>query len=1276
MKALLRKLVKFIAYTAAGIVILLAIAVGLFRLFLPRLPEYQEEIKAWASGAIGIEVQFSGMDARWGLSGPELEFYDAELLRPANGVRIVAAEEVRIGVSLVRWMTDRALVVDRVVIRDSSVDIRELEDGSFWVQGGSLDELLSMRRGNAEAPAMDFIGEQLEVSFMRPGDERPHFFAIPRVRVSIDERRIAADADIRLPDELGRALSVSATQLLTDPAEERGWDIAMDADNVSLRGWSNLARTERRFESGIGDVELGIAVAGGGVRSITADVDFVDVALANEQYFDLSGHVEVDLEDDGWLVAANELALSMPDHDWPPTSARLEASTDPDGSVVLVDLRASYLNLNDAGYIAPWLSDAQRAQLTSFDPSGEIRDLEATVSEFATGAPRFSASATLDRVGIAADGDRPGARGFSGLLRANQSGGLLEISTDIMSVSAPRIIDDLVELDSVEGTVIWRQSSGITTILSDSIRVASDYLDSESNIQLVVGDESTGPVIDLSSTWSISDVAKAKRLIPRGVMKEQLYDWFQMALVSGSIPRGTTKLNGPVNRFPFDGGEGQLLITGSVRNLNFKYHRDWPAAEQADLEVILDNARLYSEQNRSVNAGNSVVDARFDIPDLRDPVLRIESFATGTLESIRQFSLQSPISRVFGGNLDRVAVDGDATFSLDLLVPLKRERVREFEFVSRIRSTNGSLQIEGFPAPITELIGDVTISRDKVTSQSLGGQFLGQPVTIELAGSEDPRFTVLARANGTLTDEGLVDGLGVPLEGLVAGATPYEVEILFPRGGQAEPPPLTIQVSSDLQGLELDLPEPAGKDADSAMQIRGDIRFMPGGEVIESAGFTENRVAWQLSFTRPEDIWDLDRGVVTLGGDVMQPAETRGLHIRGATDVVRLGDWLELSRSGEKNVGAADRIRSIDINIDDLYLLGQHLRGHHVRVDRSARDWIVRLDGEDVVGSVLVPYDFGSDREMVLEMERLRLPGDDDGTAFVREIDPRTLPPISLTVQEFALGDRYLGSVEATIEKTEDGLDATTIRTRDPTFEIVGTGRWVADDVDPLGSHSFITATLTSSDVKETMARLNYTPGIVSDSMSILFDLDWSGSPRSDFFGVLGGDVQVRFGNGQLEEVEPGAGRMFGLMSIVALPRRLSLDFRDVFNKGFGFDEITGSFSIVDGRTYTCDLKLDGPAAAIGIVGEADIVNRNYSQTAAVSANVGNTLPIVGAVVAGPQAAAALLIFSQIFKKPLSEVGQVYYGIDGPWDDPVVESTDSAAFVASGERAGCLADTE
>lgn len=1276
MKEILRLLIKIFAYVAASIVILLAIIVGLFRLLLPRVPEYQDEIKEWASAAIGMQVEFSGMDARWSLSGPELKFHKAELIRLDSGARIVAAEEVSVGVGFMRLLFEQALVVDRLVIRDTSVEIRQLEDGSYRIQGMDVAELLSSKAEKSAAPLMNIevIGEDIELRFIRPGDERPNFFAIPRVSVGVDEKRIAAAADVRLPDDLGKQLSVSAIQLLEAPAAERSWDIIVDANDINLSGWSNLSQGSRRFQSGSGDLDLALAYANGRVTSAVAELDFVDIALANDDFFDLTGRVEVDVTDHDWLVAADDLVVSFADHKWPESSLRVEASVDGDGGIVMMDARASYVKLDDLRLIEPWLDEQQKATLSDIRPSGIVKNLIATVSEVDSDLPRFNVSAELDRVGVADAGRRPGVRGFSGLLRANRGGGRLEINSKDLEVFAPEYLSEAVAISDAEGTVIWRNSNNQTTILSDSIAVSNEYFHSQSNVQLILNKDGSSPEIDLASSWSISDIAAAKRYIPEKVLKPKLYQWFQMALVSGAITRGTTTLNGPLDKFPFDGGEGRLLMQASVRNMTFKYHDEWPATEQSDMEVILDNARLYTTQNRSVSAGIPLVDANVNIPDLRDPVLTINSYAASTLGAIREFSIRSPIANVFGGQLDRVSVSGDASFTLELTVPLKKERVQEFEFVARVRSNNGTLAIAGFKPPISELIGEVTIERELVSSEGLGGRFLGEEVSIALARSEDPQFSVIATALGTATADGIVNDLGVPLQGIVGGATAYQARIQFPSGKAEIPSPLTIQIDTDLAGLEFDLPEPLGKAADTGLRVNADIRFMPGGESIETVGQAEGLLAWQASFNRPEDSWDFDRGVVALGGEVTELADTRGLHIRGSTGVVRLQDWLSLSRGGDEKTGIAERIRSIDLQVEDLYVVGQHLKAHRVRLDRSALDWLVQFEGEDVVGSVIVPYDFRGDRSMTLDMEKLRLPGDETDAQFELRLDPRTLPAMRLKAAEFAFGDRYLGAVEATLEKTEYGLEAISIFSKDESYEISATGRWIADENDPLGSHSFVTATLTSSDVEQTMARLNYQPGIVSEDMSMLFDLDWSGSPRADFFDVLDGEVRIRFGNGQLQEVEPGAGRIFGLMSIVALPRRLSLDFRDVFNKGFGFDSITGTFKINDGNTLTCDLSLEGPAADIGIVGAADLANRTYDQTAIVSANLGNTLPIVGAVIAGPQVAAALLIFSQIFKKPLQEVGQVYYAISGSWDEPSVESTTSEALVASGNAAGCLAN--
>lgn len=1280
MKSFLQRLLKYLAYLAAGVVILLAVAVGLFRLFLPRLPEYQDEIKAWASAAIGMQVNFSGMDARWGLSGPQLEFYDAELTGGAPLSRVIAAEQVSIGIAITRLVADRALVVNRVVIRNTDLEVRQLPNGEWWIQGIALKDLPIEQPGaGGDMGDIEVIAEEVALNLILPGDDQSKAFEISRLSVRSEEQRLTLDGLVALPDSLGSQLRIGATQLLDGSRNGGGWDINLDARELNLEGVAALDQSRGwPVSSGSGDIDASLAWVGGRIQSAAAEFSLDQVSFGAREQFSMVGRLEYHRDPDGWLAVADDFQISTASGSWPESSLKLETSIDRDGSIVMLDARGDYLDLADLRLFAPLLEDEQQDMLNGLAPDGIVRNLVATISDINTDSQRYAISADLEDAGIAVYKDRPGVRGFTGRLRADWSGGRLEIRSRDMVVDLASHLTETVPIDNASGTVIWRRSGDRVTVLSDNIAISNADLDSQSNVQVIL-DKDEAPVIDLASRWSITDIGSAKRFIPEQLMHRNLYEWFQSALVSGSIPSGTTRLYGPLDKFPFDGGEGRFLLEANVRDTTFKFLPDWPAAEIIEMDVVLDNSRLYTENNRSINRGREVVDAKVEIDDLRKPVLTIDSYSTGTLESLHNYVQSSPVARVFGGHLSRVRVSGDAALNLDLMVPITDWR--NFTITARIVANEGSLQVEGFDPPVTGLNGVVTIERDSVSSEALGGTFLGRPVQIQLQDAPDdlPGFQIIARARGSVDAQGLTAGLGLPVAGLVDGETDYDVDLLFPRGGNAQPEPFTVRVNSELVGLKVGLPEPFLKPATEAASISGEIAFIPGGQRIASRGEADGGVSWDVAFARDGDAWDFERGTLALGGAELVAAETRGLHIRGNVASVRLDEWLRLSRGDEQRTGTADRIRSIDVNVDSLRLLGQHLQDHRVRVDRSARDWLVQFDGELVKGSVFVPYDFGSDRAVVLDMERLVLPGDDADqadNADREQIDPRTLPPITLKAGEFALGNRYLGAMETQLGRTDQGLVAESFVARDQSFEIVGNARWVADATDPSGYSSHLMATLTSTDVKATMQRLNYAPGIVSDDMTLLFDLSWAGGPRTDVFETLDGDVQVRIGAGQLDEIEPGAGRLFGLMSIVALPRRLSLDFTDVFDKGLGFDKLDGTFRIVDGEAYTCDLSLEGPAVNIAIIGRASLTEREYEQAAVVAANFGNTLPVVGAVVAGPQVAAALLIFSQIFKKPLQEMGQVYYAINGPWDNPVIDGTDAASFASRAELAGCILDSE
>lgn len=1277
MKRLLLLILRYVSYLTAAIVILLAVAVGLFRLLLPRLPEYQDQIKDWANAAIGLPVEFSGMNARWRLSGPELSFRDAEIGAPDSVSTLLTADEVSVGVSLIRLMRDRELVVDRILVRDTRIEIRQDEQGAWQIQGIPLADLPGSRDVPQEQVTnVALIGEDIRVEMQHPDTGQLLPFHVDSLQIVRSDQQIDIDADVELPEGFGNRVDLSATRR-TEEGEPGHWQVYVEGDSLDVPAWSALQRTQLPgFSSGSVDVSLWVELSPAGISSATANFAAYELAPDVQTLrgpFGLQGRVEFSKDTDGFLLAGSQFRLLTPLGNWPQTAWRLRITKDPQGATESVQASASFLNLDDMPYLAPWMPERQRDLGQSLSPSGQLHDLEIRLSDLGEEAWRFHVAAQMEDVGFAAYEQWPGMRGFSGRLRADEASGRLEIDAVDTSLDFSGQLPAPVDLDDIYGTIIWRRNDAGITVLSDSVQLRNADLDSQISLQVSLPANDDSPLVDLDVDWSFNDIGAVGRYLPEKLVRPALYRWFTTAFVAGTVRRGKIRFDGPLERFPFDGGEGVFRVDAQVEDATLQYAPGWPAATNIQADMVIENMRLYSVSNTSMNEGNSVRDARVEIADLREPVLTIDAFATGTLESIIGYSRASPIGGLFGGHLDRLQVDGDASFNVLLTYPITERE--NYDFSTRIQASDGTIRLAGFPAALSELNGVVTISRDAISSDALFGRFLGQPVDISLqrAPAEMPAYSVIMDASGRVGAPALISEFGMPVDGLLVGETDYHTRVLFPSGNGEVPAPLQIRVESELQGVAMQLPAPLDKAPGDKRPLSLVIEF-PQLERITASGSLSDELRWTAGFEHEDNGWEFDRGMLAVGGTYPGTADTRGLHIEGEVAELRLGDWLELASRGDGgSLGLGDRIRSIDLEVDDLYVIGQHLVNHRVVVNRSALDWVAQLDGEQAAGTVTIPYDFHGGRSLTLDMTLLTLPGDDSAVPGAGgAIDPRTLPPISVAAEEFALGDRHFGRLTVDLLRTEQGLAADALLAEDPSFSVAGSAGWIIDESDQTGQRSYVAVKLRSNNIEETMRRLDYQPGLVGDDMEINLDISWSGGPRHDFLGSLDGTVDVRIGDGQLAEVDPGAGRVFGLMSVVALPRRLSLDFSDVFDKGFGFDQITGTFRIANGDAYTCDLSLNGPAADVGIVGRAGLLTRDYNQTAIVSANVGNTLPVIGAAVAGPQVAAALLIFSQIFKKPLQEMGQIYYGIEGSWDDPSIEVATAVRFAASSGLAGCI----
>ena len=200
-----------------------------------------------------------------------------------------------------------------------------------------------------------------------------------------------------------------------------------------------------------------------------------------------------------------------------------------------------------------------------------------------------------------------------------------------------------------------------------------------------------------------------------------------------------------------------------------------------------------------------------------------------------------------------------------------------------------------------------------------------------------------------------------------------------------------------------------------------------------------------------------------------------------------------------------------------------------------------------------------------------------------------------------------------------------------------------------------VDAQLKSQNTKALMEEFGFQGILSSKNLTIDLDLFWPYIPSSDAVFDANGTVKVNIEDGQITAIDPIAGKVLGLLSIAELPKRLALDFSDIFKKGLSFNRLSGEFQFKQGRAYTCNLAMEGTSVDIVLVGVTDMIGETYDQLAIVRPLLSDALPMGGAVFGGPGVAAAVYLFTKLLRKPLKNIGVSYYSIGGTWDNPTIE---------------------
>jgi uncharacterized protein YhdP len=201
---------------------------------------------------------------------------------------------------------------------------------------------------------------------------------------------------------------------------------------------------------------------------------------------------------------------------------------------------------------------------------------------------------------------------------------------------------------------------------------------------------------------------------------------------------------------------------------------------------------------------------------------------------------------------------------------------------------------------------------------------------------------------------------------------------------------------------------------------------------------------------------------------------------------------------------------------------------------------------------------------------------------------------------------------------------------------------------------------VSSENTGKALSLFGFAKAIGKGTTAAQAHLQWPGTLLDFGPASVAGKVQFTVRDGSLLKIQPGAGRIFGLLSVATLPRRLTLDFSDLFGKGLAFDRIKADFRLENGTAHPEIFHIDSPAARIEVSGPVDLVRREYDQTVTVMPHFSSTVSLLGALAGGPAVGVILFLTQKLFQANMEQLAQDQYRITGSWEHPHIESIERA----------------
>ncbi|WP_020683095.1 YhdP family protein [Marinobacterium rhizophilum] len=1272
-----------LGWFCAGLLLLIALLVTLLRQFLPAVSEYREELTAMLSEQLGVPLDIEAVHAQWRGSWPVLS---------VSGVRVFASTDsgpelrarihhLSVELDLPATLVNRVPVFRQVELSGLQLTWRE-RDGR-WMhrpgagEGGSGLKADAWNRMLGLAmiqPAVSISDVQLTLV---PELGVPRVLSVPQLTLqnSLQEHQLGGTLLLPAAGDAGAVRFAIETRGAAQDLLQAQYDFYLSLDdlgpdllNLELLPFKiDRLRASTEFWGRISDGQLdrlqgSLAVA----EFSAASPDLPDITDALTDFALLRSG-------DRYQLQLNQLALNSAGAGLVVPQILLEAVWNK-GELKPGQIAGSGIDMAPLAHWLqrqPFLPQGLKHALQPLAPTGQLTRFRANWPENDDWSA-FELQADLDRLSSEAAWGAPRVSGVSGRLEANLRGGRIHLATTDFELFFPDLYDKGWHYDQAGGVVRWSLEPDAVVIGSELLHLTNESVSAAGRFSMrlpYASEEQTELTLMIGMTDS--DALQTANYVPPEAVGRGLYDWLAGAIRAGRVRQGGFLLHGGTRRL-----EARVAPTVQmffdVEQADMAYQSGWPAVKDGQVFVMLRDRALLVEVEDGQLMDSRVEHARVYLQG-PDAPLQIDGQLSGDAGDIHRLLMESPLRPLVGDELAQWTLSGKVQSALRLAIPLDGKRQPSVAVATRLAS--GTLASESLRLAFSDLRGDLHYSTAKgLRSERLDGKMLGQPVRAQISTPGTVPWRTRISLAGELPMAQLADWSELDILRDLTGRTGYNARLDLCSGAEDCN---RLVITSDLAGVAVPWPGFLGKPAtepralsvvlglnEGTLRLNYDERLRA---IFGIAPSVAGRGRIMFGGARPElpllaGLW-VDGRIESVNTDQLEAFLQAQGWLGGAEG--GSGSGTE-SRAGAGAAGAGSTLvlRAVNVQVGQLDVRG--MKFAQAKVHLATAPWQLTLETAALDATLSWPVQPGQPYR--LQIDTLHLPEPDtapaqqsrDTVGAPEPIDLGGVPAVDVSVSSLSLGARDLGRWQFSLRPQGEWLAVEAIEGRIGSLDVLGEGSWR----ELPASSTELTLKINGGDIGAVLEALGSGRALSSEHTDAYLQLGWLSRPWDISLASAQGELAFRLKDGRI--IESGGAsnilRIFGILNLNSLARRLKLDFSDLLKSGLAFDSLSGRYAFERGMARTLEpLRLQGPSANMTMTGSLDLQAETVEQEMEVILPLTSNIPLAAVLLGAPQVAGAVFLIDKLIGDKLEKVTSIRYRVSGGWDDPEVSIMRSEA---------------